>query len=357
MANTVKYQSLSLTDLIKKIAIQRDQSSLEFFLTFRKVVVYQGDRLTLPEYFRMLWDTNFCVYIKPPTGELKLADKLDLLYNRLVGKFCILRSGTEESGPYCEKQYDVIYSRIQDIKSDGLTAVEIELEVERIIKSTVVHHIYLTWIEVCRDLNPSYKRYRWNAECGSIELKRPVWLSGNEFRTWLEENFPNPEPKERDLRDRIQTAVYQQFGHISELLIDADPEMEIADISTANPNDGNGWAIKRLYRIVANEKADNVAKLRPAIQRLGKDRVHRLVLTIFDRLDSDNSDTTIAEEFGLTKASYSRFAGRSWIDNPRSDQVPDLWKNTAKIVFQDPLLIDAAAGFGINRALDLISRS
>ena len=95
--------------------------------------------------------------------------------------------------------------------------------------------------------------------------------------------------------------------------------------------------------------------MRSAISKLGKQKVKLLVETILDHLITDNNDSNIAKEFGLSKATFSRFAGRSWQQQPGLNNIPDLWRNVAKVVHRDPNFLEAVISLGIKADIDLIS--
>jgi hypothetical protein len=98
-----------------------------------------------------------------------------------------------------------------------------------------------------------------------------------------------------------------------------------------------GW---NLADAVAQEKAENPNVLRPAIRKLGEQSIKQLILQIFAEIEYDDYDITrIASQYGLSKASLSRFAGSTWYEKMETDQpvtIPDLWKNTAQVLAGNP---------------------
>ena len=93
-------------------------------------------------------------------------------------------------------------------------------------------------------------------------------------------------------------------------------------------------------------------RLRPSIRKLGTKNIRELVFTILESyLEDKSKDSNIIRRFGLSKASFSRFAGRDW---QKSCNVPDLWRNLAKVMLRDIQFIEAAARLGIKDMLHTI---
>jgi hypothetical protein len=108
---------------------------------------------------------------------------------------------------------------------------------------------------------------------------------------------------------------------------------------------------RNLADAVAQEKTENIEKLRPAIRELGQDTVKKLIMQIFSEIEQDDYELTkMAWQYGISKATLSRFAGSSWfekMDGVQTVTVPDLWKNTAGVLAENPVFLDTvlASGF------------
>ena len=75
-------------------------------------------------------------------------------------------------------------------------------------------------------------------------------------------------------------------------------------------------------------------------------RLKKMILQIFNELPNDEyEDTKIASAFGLSKATFSRFAGSKWNEN--DSQIPDLWLNTAQILSKHEIFMELAEKAGI----------
>jgi len=113
-----------------------------------------------------------------------------------------------------------------------------------------------------------------------------------------------------------------------------------------------------LAATVAQEKAEAIHEQRPAIQALGVSALRALVLRIFDALaEGHYEDSMLADAFGLSKATFSRFAGSRWQagDNAR---VPDLWLNVARTLSAHTAFGEAAQRAGVwARVEEVLRRS
>ena len=79
-------------------------------------------------------------------------------------------------------------------------------------------------------------------------------------------------------------------------------------------------------------------------RKLGKRNIERLILQIFSAVSAGEYMVThIANQYGISKAALSRFAGSTWfekIDADESVMIPDLWKNTAHILAGNPAFME-----------------
>ena len=87
---------------------------------------------------------------------------------------------------------------------------------------------------------------------------------------------------------------------------------------------------------------------------MGEDKIYELVLVILNALaNEENNDASIADKFGLSKATFSRFAGRDWKRGGILD-IPDLWENMAKVVTSDPVFEEFAMENGVMEIIDIV---
>ena len=84
-----------------------------------------------------------------------------------------------------------------------------------------------------------------------------------------------------------------------------------------------------------------------AIRALGKSRLKQLILRIFDELNEEAyEEKRLADAFGLSRATFSRFAGSRWKSHS-SGQIPDLWANTAQTLAGHGRFVEAAEEAGV----------
>jgi len=271
-------------------------------------------------------------------------------------KFSVLKNCSNIfDGPFCNKQYSALAKKLKRYKKDSRVKSQLELEVEAesLLKRMLIMHIKYSWLEVCRKTNKLYNRYRWVLPEGIIELMKPIGISGSRFKKWLKGHIIGPNPNEKGEKFRIQREIDNWFGHSSEENFDNISYM-------LNSEKEEDFDLKMYPQdfssLVANEKAENINQLRPSIQLLGSNKVRNLVLSILENIIyNDCNDNNIASRFGLSKATFSRFAGRDWRKNNNGD-VPDLWRNIAQIVTNDPVFIEIAVSLGINSVIKEISQ-
>ena len=109
---------------------------------------------------------------------------------------------------------------------------------------------------------------------------------------------------------------------------------------------------------VAQEKIENIDELRPGIKKLGKRTIERLVLQIFSRISAGEYEAVrLAEQYGISKATFSRFAGSRWVEKIGDTDVvkiPDLWRNTAKILAGSRVFMETVLTSGFTCKLEEI---
>ena len=361
MNDDSQIKKLSTSELIKNIALNSDNISLNLLLATRKLFILDGKRYLLPEYLWNLKQRGFYPFISISNNEGKVDEKIDLTYDRTLQKFSILKpdsSVDEGEGPYCDNQYKVLYEKINELKSEGFftNEIELELEIEKNFRNMVLRHLRYSWLEVCRKTNHSYHRYRWELPDETIELMKPRWIKGNEFRKWLEKNIENTEAQRSPERELVQKQIYEWFGYSYDTSMDQESGLTNILDSNEDPIKSVEEEIFRgkFFKEIATEKSSNSHHLRPAIRILGKEKIYQLVYRILDSFGYDeNSDAKIANDFGLSKATYSRFAGRDWRKGD-SFEIPDLWKNIAHVVASDPIFFEAAIDYGLKDSIEFV---
>jgi len=110
-------------------------------------------------------------------------------------------------------------------------------------------------------------------------------------------------------------------------------------------------SVNGLADTVADEKAENIEQQRPTIRRLGEGKLKQLIQSVFtDLADGSYEEKQIAASFGLSRATFSRFAGSRWhhhCKDPIVTSVPDLWRNTAQTLAGHSDFVIAAQKAGV----------
>ncbi|MBW1784113.1 MAG: hypothetical protein JRL30_25660 [Deltaproteobacteria bacterium] len=158
-------------------------------------------------------------------------------------------------------------------------------------------------------------------------------------------NIEDPDPNRTGERERIQAIVNRSF--INYRMVDIKNAQNIADDKGSTiywEDEDKGLT---LAEVVSEEKVDNIEEQRSAIRAIGKVKLKQLILRIFSEITTDEySDGRLAKDFGIPKATFSRFAGSQW--HEKGTSIPDLWCNTAMVLSENPVFKDMAGGFRKN---------
>ena len=76
MSLNIDFSVLSTFELIERIAVNFDDSALNYFLATRKLLTFNNKRLLLPEYLFMLKEKKYFPFITTTKNEKKLEEKL-----------------------------------------------------------------------------------------------------------------------------------------------------------------------------------------------------------------------------------------------------------------------------------------
>jgi hypothetical protein len=198
------------------------------------------------------------------------------------------------------------------------------------MQGLVNRQFYYSLLEAKRSIDPFWTRYYWNINGHTICVWLPVTIEGKKRRSWLERNIKNPDPGRNGERNRVQASINRLL--VREQIVPINEAARIPN-DTENPIwEEPGISFKdSLANVVAEEKAKNIKQQRRTIRALGKPKLRKLILQIFESISHDDyQDSIIAKSFSLSKATFSRFAGSRW---PNTDSsVPDLWRNTAQVL-------------------------
>jgi hypothetical protein len=176
----------------------------------------------------------------------------------------------------------------------------------------------------------------------------PGFVPGQRRRRWLQDNVDDPCPSRPGERARVQAVIDRYFGVVRRVPLDADIPA-VPPPAPANRRFEPGMLERslpyELARVVSEEKAERIAEQRPAIQELGKEKLTCLIMGAFQALSEGRyAEAQLARAFGLSKATFSRFAGSRWT---ASHRIPDLWANTAHTLARHDMFVEAAEEAGV----------
>lgn len=354
------YRTFSLMELALKISAGDREALAEFHS--RRVFTYgEEPPTTLVDY---VWQLHrHAVEVGEWQERRDIYQLADLTRDLLMDRFSNLPSShgatdgggqeeeVEQEGADCRLYFKAFASHRADllateppsnpIEEDALSAVTLQRFVNR--------QYHLCRKEAERRINLFWSRYRWLVKGGSLTVWLPRVLSGNERAAWLEAKIPDADPTASGERDRVQEVIESLLLKEQMIPLGAVENLGTPASELYWAEDGHPLA-QTLGQTVAAEKVNKLEEQRPAVQVLGADRLKQLIVRAFEALDcGDASDSALAKEFGLSKATFSRFAGSQWHRGELTGEkgVPDLWRNTAHVMARHPYFKDVAREVGV----------
>jgi len=195
-----------------------------------------------------------------------------------------------------------------------------------------------------------FRSYAWKINGHVLYLWMPTALGGSKRRNWLERNIDNVEPKYPGERPRIQAIIDNRFGVIGHVPLNGSEFFAKANSNGNSPLDlliQQEISTSGMATVVADEKAANLSKQRPAIQALGANMLGALIHRIFKDLVEDcYEEKQLAEKFKLSRPTLSRFAGCHW-DYDSQLSPPDLWANLAQTLASHRIFLETAMQTGL----------
>lgn len=344
------YKNTLLTELAERIAKFGDKEALEEFHTHRTPFQIRGSgSLAFMQYvealFNETWFADTAAHI--PTV---LEQARDLVTDR----FSSIPSEHDESfGIHSRtdcRHYFAAFAKYAKAQIDPESSkLNQELQSARILQTFVTRHSHFSCLECKRQSQKLTRRYNWKIGSHVLVIWIPYEIPGSRCKSWLKENLPDVDPVRHGERDRVQAIVDQLLTRRQIFSLDVmngEAEHIAAPASTVSTLIEEELAATTLSDVVASEKATNIANQRPAIRRLGPDQLQRMIHHVFESLlNEHDTEAQIAQEFGLSTPTFSRFAGRRWSNGTHEifpANVPDLWKNTAHILANHPQFMATA---------------
>ena len=293
---------------------------------------------------------------------------IELIYDLTMDKFCNLpnlvnslsKNREDENqkikphGSDCRLYFKAFLSHIsQDFKiRPPAGQLEAETRAAAAMQGLVIRHFHYSLLEIKRSMDRLWSRYNWKTNGVTIVLYFPKSISGRKRGEWLAKNVKKPKPNRLNEKQRIQKIIDQKL--VCEMI---DEQIEdLADLDFEKnwlwPKTEEQFGIS-LAKVVSNEKAADIHKQRRSIRNLGEERLKQLILRIFEDIKYDDyRDKEIAAEYGISKATFSRFAGSNWAK--AKSAVPDLWHNTANVLSQHEAFREVAIEAGYLKKVESI---
>jgi hypothetical protein len=349
--------------LIRRIVEDSDALALRVLMETRRLFyLLHEPPLLLPEFLMKLRD-RMAPLEESDAKDCRLAD---CTYDLTVAKYSNFPQPIKESsdtetqsligtGVDCRNYYRAFLHTFmkqrkhKEIKSQS----QEELEAGKLLQKLIWRNFWWSRKE-CERETPFSIRYAWEVDGVKIYLRYPAYMTPKDFKAWLEKNVKDLNPRAPDEKKRIQSLIDEKLrrGHHVSLVESGIVRTLKAKEEPCSIETQEGYRFGRnLADTVAQEKVEKFENLRPAIKALGQDIVRKLIIQIFSEIEhGDYEITRLASQYGISKSTLSRFAGTMWVeiqDDVEIVTVPDLWKNTAEVLAENPVFLDTvlASGF------------
>ena len=348
----LSYREMGLVELVRRIVEKSDHSALEELHTNRPVFHFQGGNPVLLIQYLNLMRERIRNIERKEGASLILADRA---YDLTLEKFFHIPGEKSNNGIDCRNYYRAFVRKMElksrsDERGEGLRA---EAYAASVLQGLVRKHFALSLKEARRESNSFWSRYQWKIKGKSMSLWLPKVLWGQKRRLWLEKHIPDADPERPGERERVQKIIDQlhartQFVSLDDLPYSPSLRTPPAPVALGS---APGLAAR-----VAEEKADNIGLQRPSIRALGPQKLHELIVRIFESIeDEEYQQQKIAAEFGLSVATLSRFAGSDWKRNRASKgPTPDLWRNASNVISQIPVFREVAEELGLLDTIEAV---
>jgi len=348
----LQYETMSLLTLITRIASYDDMDALNEFHEHRTVF---RNREHKPMRF-----VEFLNYLRKDLANRQWAgfdgDKLsEMTYDLTLDKFCnrggkMLSPGIINvpiDGSDCQLYFEACSQKILSSFENKPPHDEFKKEIRaaKILQGFVARHFYWSRLEAERSLNKFWSRYDWMVQGKRITVYLPAFLRSRRRREWLEKNIDNVDVSRPEEKERIQAIINRELEKESFV-----PLSEALAVESKNTPPFWEQPINHLpltlSQVVAQEKADNIAKQRFSIRKLGPEKLKRLITRILVDIAYDEYEPQeTARDFDLSNSTLSRFAGIYW-DMHKNFPIPDLWQNVAGVLTTHPIFREIARETG-----------
>ena len=350
----IQYPVLSLRELAERI-VQSDRQALDELHSNRPLFRPQGgERMLLARF--VAWLSERAKVTDDPRDDDAIRD---YAYDLTIGKYLNLppgEPGTTQSGkPVSDCRHAFgSFLRALDKRVEGRPDLTPAQE-EMLAAETLQRRVRRSFLDSCRDarrvLWRERTRYAWQVKHGVIYVWMPAHIYGAQRRAWLEENIPDADASRYGETERVQAIVDQRLG------VPAVSRSMPSGPTSRPPRASDSPAHRAMDRehpdsvlakTVAEEKATNIDSQRQAIRVLGKTRLMQLIMHVFrDIAQGDYEAKRVAEMYGISQSTMTRFAGTNWGANIDRMVIPDLWANTAQTIAGNDRFIEAVVETGV----------
>jgi len=366
----------STVQLVRRIVERSDRLALRVLMEDRKLFLLKGEYpLLLPEFLLKMRDR-----LAPPdecnSADCELADcaydltlaKYTNFPDSLGDKVNSINYSLKGSKVDCRNYYRPFLRSMggKIKKGDFVSQAEEESAAGQLLKKLIRKAFLFSKLE-CRRSSPFSIRYTWEVNGGRFTLWYPSCMTAREFRKWLEDHFGDIDPDTPNGQERVQSIIDTDLkrGYLISLDVPGvDSFLRTEDEPSSQEFYEGLGIVESLADTVAQEKVENIHKLRPSIKNLGSRTLKRLILEIFSDLSSGEYEASrLADQYKISRPTFSRFAGSKWFEKKGDNKVvtiPDLWRNTAQILKGNPVFMETVLTCGVagrlEEVLDLIER-
>ena len=356
----INYDKLTRLELTERIANHSDTEAAKEHLENRPLSrpEYKGSH-NLVEYIALLRDSGIA---KRWCGYDALV--LDAAYDLTIDKFFNIPVQTDDDEQQrsrctdCRPYFLAYFIYTSDLFKENppANALEADMISSESMRKMVVRQFRFSCREARRRLYKFVRRYRWRFP--EFEKDIYVWLPWEiprgQCQAWLKVQILDVDPQRPGEQERVQQEIdwllakrklfsLEELDRVGESL-PPSPDPLPSAIETQ-------VSVEGLAETVACEKAERIKEQRPTIYHLGEEKLKKLIRTVFAKLAyGEYVEKDIARRFGLSEATFSRFAGSRWqssSDDTVESLVPDLWRNVAHTLADHLDFVVAAQKAGV----------
>lgn len=199
--------------------------------------------------------------------------------------------------------------------------------------------------EVSRTLFPGRMRVIWMIGSCRLVLWMPRHMTPAERIAWLWEHAIGCDPEAPGGRQRVQQLINEQLHAPTVYAVPVEQLWSTALTSAT------GFAshvvrermVRCLALLVADYLVANFDLLHPSVRVVGPDKLPSLIRAIFNGLlASAYNQKKLSQQFGISMAGLSRWAGKNRCPGWDGDDINDLWTVAQRIFESQRDLIEAA---------------